>query len=191
MTVDQIIKYVTETPNNTNPNVLYSLIQQGIATNWQPDPDPSAVRFLSFVAHSGQATNIEELPLNFEVPSEVYINKTFYEVESSSIRNGIPVMIDMSDESENSKKYGILNKWAVDYDIIAKTSSNYDLAANRMEFSDIECIGIIISYTDPIDLGELFEKKCTIDGQEYYYTTVTVKCGVATFIFDMGIEQLK
>ena len=189
MTIDQIIKYANETPNNLNPNVLYSLIQQGIATNWEPDPDPSAVRFLSFIAHQDRAIDIEELPLNFEVPLEAYANGTFYEIDSSSIKNGIPVTIDINDKSENSRKYGLLNKWAVDCDIIAKTSSNYNLAVNRGEVPDTEYFGAIIGYTDPIDLNSLFEKSCTIGANSYEYTTVTVKCGFATFIFNMGIPQ--
>ena len=45
MTIDQVVKYVKDFPNTFNPNVLRSLIYQGIGTNWQPDPDPSQSRF--------------------------------------------------------------------------------------------------------------------------------------------------
>lgn len=192
MTVDQIIKYVTETPNNTNPNVLYSLIQQGIATNQEPDPDPSAVRFLSAILdfQTSQATDIRVLPLNFEVPQEVYVNKTFFEIGDSSLTTGISVIIDFNDQSENSRKYGLLNKMAVDCDITAKTSSGYDLNAVIEGAPDTEYFGAIIS-SDLADPDPLFEKSCTIGTDSYKYTTVTVKCGFATFIFNMGILSQK
>lgn len=192
MTVDQIIKYVTETPNNTNPNVLYSLIQQGIATNWQPDPDPSAVRFLSFVydAQAWQPLDIKELPLSFEVPLETYVNKTFYN-DGISIVSGTYVIIDQQDRSEGSRAYGLLNMMTVGYDITAKTSSGYDLNAEVVEIpnSGYFCVGI--SYTDPVDMGSLFENKCTIKGSNYIYTTVTLKYCGATFVFNLGREEQK
>lgn len=181
MTIDQVVKYVKDFPNTFNSNVLRSLIYQGIATNWEPDPDPSSVGF--YVAKSmynpetkkTDFTECEKLPLNYTVEHDLY------EYASGSFQSGIYPAYE--DEDLNYLDYGLIRS---DDNIIvtARTSSGYDLQVSTKPAKFPGHPNYL--YNGLTYDGELPQDFYDKAKGSYQYTTITMKAGLATLIFNMG-----
>lgn len=178
MTIDQVVKYVKDFPNTFNPNVLRSLIYQGIGTNWQPDPDPSQSRFYvaKFITNpetgDTELEGIEELPLNYTIEYDLdervcgyFSEKCYptYDLEDSSY---LDYGLTRSDDNVT---------------ITAKTSSGYDLQVSNHQSDEPDYLYNALTY-----VGELPQDFYDKVKGTYHYTTITMKAGAATLIFNMG-----
>lgn len=177
MTIDQVVKYVKDFPNTFNPNVLRSLIYQGIGTNWEPEFDPTQSRFYVATGMIDPETGdvnykvVEELPLDYTA------EELFIFLDGQYINTGfMPALV----VDGVYKIYGLIcsnNNVA----ITASTSSGYTLTTRKTKSEFIsDYLDVIFSCDNASD--DFFDK----EKGPFSYTTVTVKAGPATFAFDIG-----